>query len=213
MSSRHKPALSAALLCAITLLAGCSSEQRGDWTEVYGIFQRAFSDNAVTYQQAAQIPFASIGVRVGGGSEGILVLASSSANQQLWTAASHVVLLMRQGRIVKTAGLEHNLSDMRLVRGGEGQADTVWEADFADLHIYSVLIHCHVVSRGPAAIDNFGKPVATVQVDDQCRSDQLDWSFTNSFWIAPQTGLIWRSVQNISPKLDPLSVRILRPPG
>jgi len=212
MSFHHKQIAAAALpLCA--LLAGCSSEQRGDWTEVYGIFQRAFSDNAVTYQQAAQIPFASIGVRVGGSSEGMLVLASSNADQQLWTAASHVVLLMRAGRIVKTAGLEHNLNDMRLVRGGTGQAESVWEADFGDLHAYSVLIRCHAVSRGAGSINNFGTAVATVQVDEECRSDQLDWTFTNSYWIAPQSGLIWRSIQYVSPKLDPLTIRVLRPPG
>ncbi|HSC17876.1 MAG TPA: YjbF family lipoprotein [Rhizomicrobium sp.] len=212
MSFHHKQ-IAAAALPLLALVAGCSSEQRGDWTEVYGIFQRAFSDNAVTYQQAAQIPFASIGVRVGGGSEGILVLASSNADQQLWTAASHVVLLLRAGRIVKTAGLEHNLNDMRLVRGGTGQPESVWEADFGDLHAYSVLIRCHAVSRGPGSINNFGTPVATVQVDEECRSDQLDWSFTNSYWIAPQSGLIWRSVQYVSPKLDPLTIRVLRPPG
>lgn len=213
MSSRHKAASAAAVLAVCSGLLACSSEQKGDWSEVYGIFQRAFSDSAITYQQAAAIPFASIGIRVGGGHEGILVLASSGADQQLWTSASHVVLQMRAGRIVKTAGLDHNVNDMRLVHGGEGQPDSVWEADFGDLHAYSVLIRCHTVSRGPAPSDNFGKPVATIQVDDQCRSDQLNWDFTNSFWVAPQTGLIWRSIQYVSPQLDPLTIRMLRPPG
>jgi hypothetical protein len=89
----------------------------------------------------------------------------------------------------------------------------VWEADFGDLHAYSILIRCRAVSRGAGSINNFGTAVATTQVDEECRSDQLDWTFTNSYWIAPQSGLIWRSVQYVSPKLDPLTVRVLRPPG
>ncbi len=91
--------------------------------------------------------------------------------------------------------------------------ETVWEADFADLHLNSVPIVCRATPRGAESIDNFGTAVPTVHVDEECRSEKLDWSFVNSYWIAPQTGLTWRSVQYISPKLDPLKIRLLRPPS
>lgn len=196
------------------LLAGCSSDQSNEWDAVVGIFGQVFggASQEVTYQQAAAIPFASIGVRLGDGPEGILVLGSSNTEQQLWTAASHVVLLTRGGRITRTAGLDQNLSDMRLVKG-ENSVDTVWQADLGELHLYSVLIKCHSVARGAETISNFNTPVPVVRVEDECRSDQLNWSFTNTYWVSPQNGLMWKSIQHISPKMDPLQIRILRPPG
>lgn len=206
-------------LAALTLsLSGCSSDQSNDYSQVFSIFTHIFGGEGdrVTYQQAAAIPFATIGVRVGDSTEGILVLGSSHGDQQLFTAASHIVLVMRHGRVVRTAGLEYNISELRLVRGSVSgtfpSAETVWEADFPDQHLYSVPVICKAYSGGPDTYNNFNTPVPVIKVVDQCRSDQLDWSFTNTYWIAPQTGLMWHSIQNISPKLDPLELRVLRPP-
>jgi len=208
-----------AALCLPLALAACSSDQSNDYSQVFSIFTHIFGGEGdrVTYQQAAGIPFATIGVRVGNSTEGILVLGSSNGDRQLWTAASHIVLVLQRGRVVRTAGLEDNLSEMRLVRGSVSgtfpTAETVWEADLPDQHLYSVPVTCKAYSQGPDTYNNFNSPVAVIRVEDQCRSDKLDWSFTNTYWIAPQTGLMWHSIQNISPKLDPLEIRILRPPG
>jgi hypothetical protein len=204
-------------ICAVVaplFLVACSSDRTNEWDAVVSIFGRVFGGpgEQVTYQQAAAIPFASIAVRLGDGPEGILVLGSSNGDQQLWTAASHIVLLTRGGRIVRTAGLEQNLSDMRLVKG-KGSVDTVWEADLGELHLYSVSIKCHSTARGADTVNNFNTPVPVIRVDDECHSDRLDWSFTNTYWVSPQTGLMWKSIQHISPKMDPLQIRILRPPG
>jgi hypothetical protein len=215
-----RPSVGAGILAALGLsLAGCSSDQSNDYGQVFQIFTHIFNseDDRVTYQQAAGIPFSTIGVRVGDSTEGILVLGSSNGDEQLWTAASHIVLVMRHGRVVRTAGLEYNLSEMRLVRGSVAgtlpSAETLWEADFPDQHLYSVQVSCKAYSGGADTYSNFNSPVRVIKVIDECRSDQIDWSFTNTYWIAPQTGLMWHSIQNINPKLDPLELRILRPPG
>ena len=210
----------AAVVAALSLsLTDCSSDQSNDYGQVFQIFTHIFGgeDDRVTYQQAAGIPFSTIGVRVGDSTEGILVLGSSNGDEQLWTAASHIVLVTRNGRVVRTAGLEENLSEMRLVRGSVSgslpSAETVWEADFPDRHLYSVPVTCKAYSGGADTYNNFNSAVPVIKVMDECRSDKIDWSFTNTYWIAPQTGLMWHSIQHISPKLDPLELRVLRPPG
>jgi Group 4 capsule polysaccharide lipoprotein gfcB, YjbF len=205
----------------LLLLSACSSERNGEWDIVYNMISQTFGGEGpgVTYQQAAAVPFASIGIRVGSSAEGMLVLGTTNRDEQIWSAASHIVLLTRGGRILRTAGLEHNRTDMRIIRGDistpstTGVTETVWEADFADLHLSSVPIVCRATPRGTESIDNFGTAVPTVRVDEECRSGKLDWSYTNSYWISPKDGLTWRSVQYISPKLDPLKIRLLRPPS
>jgi hypothetical protein len=224
-SSRPKPqsldrAAFAALLLLGPLLAACSSDRQGDWGSVYTIFSQSFGgSSSVTRDQAAAIPFATIGVRIDGGPEGILILGSSSGQQLLWTSASHIVLQTEGGRILRTAGLEYNRSDMRIIKGAGGHppsdqsSETVWEEDFADQHLYSVVVSCHSTVRGPESVSNFGRSVPTVRVDEDCRSEKIDWSFTNSYWISPTDGLTWRAIQYVSPKLGPIETEVLRPPS
>jgi hypothetical protein len=227
MSSRHSriaPAVAGlAAWGGVAVLAACSSgEGNGtDWNEVYGIVSQAFGGRSpgVTIQDAAAIPFASIGIRVGDSTEGILVLATNNPQQQLWTSASHIVLQTENGRIMRTAGLEHNRTEIHLVKGAsggpplQGSAETQWEEDFGDLHLYSVLVTCHSVVIGPEGVPNFTSRIPTIHVDEQCHSDTIDWTFTNSYWISPKDGFTWRSIQHISPKLDPLEIELLRPPS
>src|ERR1041385_4077992 len=145
----HKSYLGAAVaLCSAVGLAACSSE-KGDWGQIVNIVTAAFGESpGVTIQQAGAIPFATIGIRIGDNAEGILVLASTNNGQRLWTSASHIVVLTREGRVLRTAGLPHNRTDMRLLKGDggapplNGSAETLWEEDFGDLHQYSILVSC-----------------------------------------------------------------------
>jgi len=227
-SSRRKRIVGAvaalAALGGAAVLAACSSgngSNSADWNEVYGIVSQAFGGRApgVTIQDAAAIPFATIGIRIGNSSEGILVLATNNPQQQLWTSASHVVLQTENGRVMRTAGLEHNRTDIHLVKGPsggpplQGSAETQWSEDFGDLHLYSVLVTCQSVVIGPDGVTNFTSRIPTIHVDEQCHSDTIDWTFTDSFWISPKDGFTWRSIQHVSPKLDPIEIELLRPPS
>ena len=40
----------------------------------------------------------------------MLVLATDTNGEQLWTSAAHTVIVTRGGRIVRTVGLEHDVS-------------------------------------------------------------------------------------------------------
>ena len=133
-----------ALSAPLALVAACSSDQNSEWGTVYSMFSQSFgfAPSGVTRDQAAAIPFASMGVRVDDGPEGMLVLGTSTSGTQLWTAASHIVLLIRDGRILRTAGLGHDRTDMRILRGDDGppplqgSGETVWSEDFGDLHLF-----------------------------------------------------------------------------
>jgi hypothetical protein len=209
--------LATASLVCLTF-TGCSSDRSNEWSAVYSMFSQSFGKpSSVSRQEAAAIPFATLGVRLGDGPEFILVLGVAERQKQLWTSASHVVLQTEGGRILRTAGLANNRSEMRLVRGIggrppiDGNVETVWEEDFPDQHLYSVVVTCHTTVRGPESVSNFGRAVATIRVDEDCRSDQIDWSFTNKYWISAQDGLTWRAIQYVHPKLDPIETEILRP--
>ncbi len=145
-------------------------------------------------------------------------MQSDSGKERLWTSAAHVTLATRNGRIVRTAGLEHNLSGYQTVRdtdNGNGMRTILWFADFADLGLYSVPILCRDRNAGPETITILGKTIHTRRVNESCASQnsRLDWTFHNTYWRDPESGLTWRSIQHVHPGTEAIETEILRPPG
>jgi hypothetical protein len=208
--------LVAALSCTAAL-AGCSSDGGGDWLSMLQAARNTWEtrDAAIGLNEAAAIPYATLGVRVDGGREQILVLATDTSGERMWTAGTAVAITMRHGRIIRTAGFG---TDLTGYDGKEGDAHWLgahtltWTADFADLGRYSVPVTCTSQAAGPDPITILGKRFDTVRVDLSCRADLLDWSFTNSYWVSAQTGRVWRTLEQFHPKGPVLETELLRPP-
>lgn len=175
----------------------------------------------VTLQQAAAIPYASLGVRVDGGSEFLIVLAMDGPHSKLWTAGKVIALQTDDGRIVRTSGLAHNLSG---VNGDLGVPVSPLDAlkqksgkrtllyDFADLNAYSVKTVCQTSTLGHESISILGKAIPTIRVEESCRAAALNWSFVNTYWVGDKSGMVWKSIQYVHPRLGSISTEILRPP-
>lgn len=191
----------------------------GDAVSIYQAIKMMWNGSSkVSLEEAASSPYASIGVRLGGSQEIMLILASDENGQQLWTSAARLAITTQGGRIVRTAGFDHNLG------GYESRADTTgddgtrivhWQADFPDLGLYSVPVSCRVSRAVYEVIVVLGANIRTHRVDESCvaKNDKLDWSFKNTFWRDPKSGLAWRSIQHVHPNLDAIDIEILRPPA
>lgn len=210
--------LSACAAIGAGALSGCSSDGGGDWLALVSLARTSWENrNApVALAEAAAIPFATLGVRIADGREQILVLATDSNGERLWVAHTQVAMTTRAGRIVETAGLPFNVSGYSAATGITAPWSTPhsvrWAADFPDMGLYSVTISCEDRPAGPDPITILGQELDTVRVDETCHSEQLQWSFVNSYWISASSGRVWRSTQNIHPKMDQITIQILRPP-
>jgi hypothetical protein len=215
--------------CAITFAStGCSSggSINGNYAQVYQIMRQSMSASfgkiRVSRQEAAAIPYASLGYRVGGGNQGLLVLATDSGGDLLWTSAAHVVIVTRDGRIVRTVGLGGDLSNLtsRDERSLSSPAAAVRAAfastrleDFPDMGLYGVRVSCQARLTGQQSIKILGQVIATLRVDETCNSRNPDWSFTDIFWVDKDSGFVWRSRQHVHPKGMLVETEIFRPPG
>jgi len=214
-----------ALIPALALaLAGCGSQSGGmsDWSQIVGMAGDEFGPSpSITLAQAAALPYASLGLRIGDGSQMMVVLAASTSGDRLWTSVAKLAITTRDGRIVRTAGLPVNVDTMRFQGGidpilaaaqGGPPRESLRFADYWDLNIYSVPIRCVTVSRGPDSVVILGKSISTTKVEESCEGSTLDWTFTDTFWVG-SSGLVWKSIQHIHPNSDPIELEVLRPPA
>jgi hypothetical protein len=208
------------------LLGGCMSQKSlyGQYFDmVRQSWHQAFGDGGVSREQAAAIPYASLGYRVNGGPELILVLATDSGGEQMWTAASHVVLVTENGRVKRSLGLPHDLSGTAPTGNSstlpspalalQGPFSSSMTLDFPDINAYSTPVMCRAIAVGRQNIQILGSSIATTRVDESCTATALNWRYRNSYWLDPQSGFVWRSQLHVHPKGGTLDIEILRPPG
>jgi hypothetical protein len=210
-------------LAALALLQGCSggSNNPGYWSQYMELLRHSLGGQAITLEQAAKIPYATLAYRFNDGGEAMLVLATDTDGEQLWTAASRVVLVTKNGRVYRTIGLPRNRTSM----ASQGEQDlpplraalqapyrTVRNMDLPDIGIYAVALRCETRTIRPEIVKILGTAIATMRIDERCQSSDLSWQFTDSYWIDRDSGFTWRSVQNLHPQSGSIEIKILRPP-
>jgi hypothetical protein len=210
------------------LLASCSSSGSGNtnYAQFYQLMRESLSASfgkiRVTRDQAASVAYASMGYSLDGGNQAMLILATDSGGELLWTSSAHVVIVTRQGRIVRTLGLDHDLSGLTtrnnvppppLAAAIQAPFTSTRLQDFPELGLYGVQVSCRAHAVGRQSIKILGQAVPTVRVDESCRSSRPDWSFTDNFWVDGDSGLVWRSRQHVHPNGGTVETEIFRPPG
>ncbi len=210
------------------LLASCSSSGSGNtnYTQFYQLMRESltasFGKIRVTRDQAASVAYASMGYSLDGGNQAMLILATDSGGELLWTSSAHVVIVTREGRIVRTLGLDHDLSGLTSSNNSPAPAPaaaiqapftSTRLEDFPELGFYGVEVSCRASVIGRQSIKILGQAVPTVRVDESCRSSRPEWSFTDNFWVDGDSGLVWRSRQHVHPKGGVVETEIFRPPG
>ena len=214
---------------ALALLAGaCSSASSGNtnYSQFYQVLRQSFAASMgrvrVTREQAGAIPYATMGYRLDGGNQALLVLGTDSGGELLWTSAARVVIVTRDGRIVRTIGLGHDRAAQTArdttrppspAAAIRGSFTTTRLEDFPELGFYGVQVSCRARMAGRQTIKILGQAIATMRVDETCGSRKPDWSFTDTFWVDADNGLVWRSLQHVHPNGDAVETEILRPPA
>ncbi|HJT80104.1 MAG TPA: YjbF family lipoprotein [Chthoniobacterales bacterium] len=216
----------AVFLAGATLpLAGCEMPYGFDFNTVktsLAVSTGLEDAPGITLEQASQIPYASIGYRIGSSQEYILVLASTIADALLWTAADHRALVTQNGRVTRSAGFDWNLGETSFAQvdpvaiGLQKMSANVVltrTLDLRDIDRFGIAVQSTFTPAGKTSISVLGANLDVVEVHEDCRCDVLDWAFQNIFWADASSGFVWRSVQTIHPNLPPLTIEVLRPPG
>ncbi len=105
-----------AMLAAVGL-DRCGSNSDIDLATLKALYQGTTQPASIARDDAARVPYASIGVRIDGGPQILLVLATATGPDLLWTSGAQVAIVTRGGRILKTAGFrEHGFKSRTRLR-------------------------------------------------------------------------------------------------
>ena len=203
-------------LLPLLLLGGCENSDLGELAQLAYTSITA-TPPKVTRDQAAAVPYASMGLELGNTAQVLLVLGTETGNELDWFAGDQLFIRTRNGRVVRTVGLPYDLGGLRQIDSDTGSVKpastsaTRYSFDFPDLGIYDALAQCSTRDDGNATVEIFGSQISTRHITEHCTVPDMRWNFDNEYWTDPMTGYVWRSSQHVHPQSPPLVLQVFRP--
>ncbi len=195
-------------LVACLLLCGCSPLMQGS-IDTFKASVLSAEPLHVTVADVAAVPYAQILVTTPS-SQGVMAKLRQQGDLQYWVASGKQVLLMRNGLVVRTTGLEPGLDGTRFdgqspfKRGlqhiADGERSTRW-IDMYQGEQVGLAVNSRFIRKGLETVTILDTPHVLQRIDEQVEIPALGFSNTNHYWVRPADGLILQSEQYVTPGL------------
>ena len=211
-----------------TLLSSCASLGTNNvapsYFAAYSSIKGAifgYEDVNITRDLVKKIPYASAKLKIGNGPSGLLILESIKDNKATWVSADNVLLLVRDGRIIRTLGLINNLTSSQSV--DQSFEDLLSNSDrlfnyysyysYDEPLLHNLRVEVSLSVKELEDIEILGKVRSLVLVEELVTSKEINWTKKNKYWIDPDTFFVWKSIQYISPKLPKFVFEVTKKPA
>ena len=205
---------------AAFLVSGCGAD--GVWGNAYESLKVAIKgapELEISRESVDQTPYAMITARIGKLPGAILVLAEQKGGANHWRSSNNISVVTSSGRLIRTIGLEKDLSLMR-IEGNDPIADSPHRLE-ATVHYTGYMevmrpepdnfsIQCHLEPGETEQIVIAELQFETIHMIEICRTS-AGWKFKNHYWVDPWDGFIWQSRQHFLRGVAPMIIRVLKP--
>jgi hypothetical protein len=215
-----------AFVC-ISLLSGCTLLDQSNiapgYKEAYQSIRSLLSGNKdnefITKDLISNIPYASAIVSIGKGQNALLILESVSANKEYtWVSSDGVYLVLKHGRIIKTAGLENNL--INTVQPIKGFSDSMKYKETSYLkylsydmpELINLKVNVSLKFFKKEEIDLFSRTTYLDLFEEEIVNEYLGWKETNKYWV-DDNFFVYKTIQYISPRLPPIYFEVTKKPA
>lgn len=202
-------------------LAGCGENKLARTVvDAYRLTIVGQPDVPISRSTVSNLPYASIAAKIGKGPRSLLILWRQDRDDLHWLSADDVAIVTRRGRVVKTAGLPETMRETRFsprdpVADGIKPTDSgrtfTRELDLDPPPQFGLLVDSRFEEIGRRTITIAEIQFETLLFREHCVAKTLNWAFTNTYWIDPFDGFVWRSEQTIARGFPPITIEILKP--
>lgn len=177
---------------------------------------------ALSDEQINAIPYASLGVRIGGSAPVIMILASINGANLHWASADRVVLITERGRLVKTIGMPRDLVGTRWTgadsllpvlrrQPGTGDSRVGRIIDLRPKDDFSVPVESRCEWLGEETLTLVGRERRTVLLSEHIKVGKWRWKAENRYWFDAETGAMLKSRQQYCPEVAAVTMEVLKP--
>lgn len=176
----------------------------------------------MTRAELNQIPFATIALTIDGNPRAFVVPVADNAGYLVYQDPARRGVVMRGGLITATHGFGYDMDAVAHRRNDPVAEPTPlpeWPATVERSYAFSIRgikqYEIGVACTYERGVREFVEIVElrfeVVRMVETCRNPQR--TFVNTYWVAPESGFIWKSEQWIGPRLSPVTLEIIRPYG
>ncbi len=212
-------------LMILITLSGCNSIQVNNiapgYLETFQSIKNAligFEDNTITRQIVDNIPYASMTLRIGKGPKGLMILESVKGDRNIWISADSIYLVINNGRIIRTEGLENDLKSLitpsfnfkEIINGTVKGFNAYYSYKNPELN--NLKLKFSYAVREKEKITILDRTRELILIEETISNNYLGWNFTNQYWL-DENFFVWKSVQTLSPKVPEFSIEITKKPS
>lgn len=177
-------------------------------------------DVQVSAERVEKTPYASAYLKMGKASQAFVVLAFAENDQLKWIGADSNILVMQQGRIVKTQGFGEDIAhvinvtpDPLAVGLLKPSTSMHWQGKMAWSQVQrsDYTVESVFQAQGKETVTILGKPRQLLKFTEQVSVSALNAEYTNTYWLDPGTGQVVQTWQYMGPDMALVKFTVLKP--
>lgn len=211
----------------VPYLANCSSFNTGNiapgYIDTFKAINNAvfgYSQDQISSELIANIPYASILLKIGKGPRGLMILEQKINGELVWISADGIYVVTKNGKIIRTKGLINDLLRVEFEDLNFENTTTKSTKNTTSKMYYSfdkpslnnLEIEVSYESKSIEEVEIMDKKMDLRRVEEIIENKYLGWKTKNIYWI-DDDNVIWQSEQTISPKLPKIYIQLTKKPS
>jgi len=179
-----------------------------------------FDELPISREFVDDIPYASLRLKIGKGSSGLLILEEIQEKNLTYLSADNVRFVIKNGKIVRTSGLDNNL--VRIKQPKNSLVEFL-KSKKDEISYYSYLTYDEPVLidlQTKVTLKKIGEEKITIldlnysllKFQEQIENSYLGWRVINYYWVDPLDNFVWKSQQTISPLIPTIVYEVTKKP-